>query len=522
MAIGRISGPMLYSSLDRQGVSLAIDANLTYFDVTNRRVGINTTNPIYSFDSVGNAKIANIIIAGSNITSNTGKINFGDWSNLTITGGAANYIVITDGSGNLSFIEANTLPSILGITANITSANIHINILEANVGAYEIYANANLGTATTNITSLQGNIFAANLHIQTLDANIGTLVNTTLPNTFTSINTAITHLQTNVSTSSGVITTGNINAGNIILSGKAYTDFITPNLTNVTVFNSNTAIKLPIGTSAQRPPGSSGYVRYNTDTPALEYYDGTAWVAVTNTVTDQQIIPNGTSNTFTLDQTSSSIGAIVSINGTLQQPNTAYTITGNQITFAETPLPTDSIDIRFLGASVTINTTLSDDLLIAGNLTVNGTITPGNWTPGQTIKTTILYPSDMGISTDVTTTGTGGNIATYSYTPISSSSYLMVEFGGRYQISGTSIDSWWSNLYVDSTQIGVGHMNWSTSGDQTARTGLLFPLLGRYTNTSNSMKTVYIQANRDSSDDNFTMYYNSNFGFWMRIIELAR
>ena len=45
MAIGRISGPMLVPNLERQGVDLSIEGNLIYFDVTNKRVGINTSTP---------------------------------------------------------------------------------------------------------------------------------------------------------------------------------------------------------------------------------------------------------------------------------------------------------------------------------------------------------------------------------------------------------------------------------------------------------------------------------------------
>ena len=69
MAIGRITGPMLFSNLERQGTDLAIDGNLIYADVTNRRVGINNASPAYSFDSPGNVRLANIIITGSTLSA---------------------------------------------------------------------------------------------------------------------------------------------------------------------------------------------------------------------------------------------------------------------------------------------------------------------------------------------------------------------------------------------------------------------------------------------------------------------
>lgn len=37
------------------------------------------------------------------------------------------------------------------------------------------------------------------------------------------------------------------------------------------------AIKVPVGTNAQRPTAATGQIRYNSDTSAYEGYDGTNW-----------------------------------------------------------------------------------------------------------------------------------------------------------------------------------------------------------------------------------------------------
>ena len=48
MAIGRISGEMLLPNLERDGVDLAIETDLLYFDVVNKRIGIKTSlAPVY-------------------------------------------------------------------------------------------------------------------------------------------------------------------------------------------------------------------------------------------------------------------------------------------------------------------------------------------------------------------------------------------------------------------------------------------------------------------------------------------
>jgi len=158
MAIGRISGPMLFSNLERQGVDLAFQSNLLYLDVTNLRVGVINSSPQYAFDSSGNVKLSNIIIQGNTISSNTGKIDLGTTSNITISGGAQNYVLYTDGNGNLSWGEISQLDSIFG---NILLANNTISIQNLN-GNLVLEANGNGAVTTGNDFYVSGNLYAAN------------------------------------------------------------------------------------------------------------------------------------------------------------------------------------------------------------------------------------------------------------------------------------------------------------------------------------------------------------------------
>jgi hypothetical protein len=126
MAIGKIKGPMLYDDLARQGVDLSFDGNLLYLDVTARRLGVGTTSPQYGLDVPANVRVANLTILGNTITSNTGRIGLGSVSSVVITGGNSNYVLITDGSGNLSWsdvignLQAN-IDAILGNTIELGS-----------------------------------------------------------------------------------------------------------------------------------------------------------------------------------------------------------------------------------------------------------------------------------------------------------------------------------------------------------------------------------------------------------------
>jgi hypothetical protein len=57
MAIGRVSGPMLFSNLERQGYDLQFDNGLLYLDVNNRKVGVNTNTPLADFHVNGNVRV---------------------------------------------------------------------------------------------------------------------------------------------------------------------------------------------------------------------------------------------------------------------------------------------------------------------------------------------------------------------------------------------------------------------------------------------------------------------------------
>jgi hypothetical protein len=80
----------------------------------------------------------------------------------------------------------------------------------------------------------------------------------------------------------------------------------------------------------------------------VEIYDGTGWEDVVANVTNQVLNGDGSTVVFVLDRDTTAASALVMINGVVQLPVTAYTVTGNQITFAQAPVISDTIDIRFL------------------------------------------------------------------------------------------------------------------------------------------------------------------------------
>jgi len=101
MAVGRITGQMLSSTLNRVTTDLTIrstgEANLIQVDTSNQRVGIATASPTVPLDVTGAIKGSSTItattsvtggtatVAGGSITDTSGAISFGN-ENLTTTG----------------------------------------------------------------------------------------------------------------------------------------------------------------------------------------------------------------------------------------------------------------------------------------------------------------------------------------------------------------------------------------------------------------------------------------------------
>jgi len=72
----------------------------------------------------------------------------------------------------------------------------------------------------------------------------------------------------------------------------------------------------------------------------------------------QQLTGDGSTTTFTLDQTvATETGIIVSVGGVLQEPSTAYNLTigGTKITFTEAPSSTDRVYIHYLAKAIVQN-----------------------------------------------------------------------------------------------------------------------------------------------------------------------
>lgn len=155
-----------------------------------------------------------------------------------------------------------------------------------------------------------------------------------------------------------------------------------------------------------------------------------------------------------------------------------------------------------------------------GNAVFSGFVKANAWRAGQVVNDIILSNTEVTISTTTIATSTSDtDFLTYSYTPLSSTSYLVIHYHlASYDYTGgTGNDSYFSRIKVDGGEITYAYQS-TVNG---FRTGVLFPLMGRYTNSNTTAKSIVVAARRNSADDSITIV-NSSTSMWLRITEIAR
>jgi hypothetical protein len=339
MAIGRISGPLLKQNLIRDGVNLAFETDLLYLDVVNSRVGVNSTSPQHALDIVGTARttnlqvtnqlgIGNFTVTGNTISSTLPTISFvasgnettAYHSRLTVddidirantistTVSNANLELRAHGTGIVDIQSGAKVTGNLQVTGNITAGgNITIggNLTIGDAPTDTITINASISSSlipeTNNLYDLGSStykwrsIFANNLTSESLTLNsfqIGDIFIT--DNRVTSTNN-----QNLVLSASG---TGRILIGNFAIRGNTITNtannavsVISHTGTGYLKINGTNGFVLPRGGSGDRPTAYAveGMMRYNTDSKAIEIWDGGTWASPSGTT---GAVSEGTAN----------------------------------------------------------------------------------------------------------------------------------------------------------------------------------------------------------------------------------
>jgi trimeric autotransporter adhesin len=233
--------------------------------------------------------------------------------------------------------------------------------------------------------------------------------------------------------------------------------------------NTTDSIRIPTGTTAQRPSSAGGtdvvgMTRMNSTTTQMEYYDGFQWRttggAQFTIIESDSFTGDDSTLDFTLAGNTTTNGCMVSINGIVQNPSSAYSVGGalnKTLTFTQAPASGDTIDVRRFTTTSTISSFSSqngyssvianNDALIFtsgptsaverlklypnGNVVVTGNIIPGANLTYNLGSTTAWWNVIYGKATQATYADLAENYQADSLY----SAGTVLEFGGEFEVT---------------------------------------------------------------------------------------
>ena len=321
-----------------------------------------------------NADITNGITAGTTITA-TGNVAGG---NIT-TGGA---------------VEATGLIS-SGSTITATGNVAGGNVTTAGQVQGDNFDATNGITAGTTVTAT-GNVAGGNI-------TTGGAVDATGAVTGASVTAGNVTVNTDSIDSAGTAITLNTDSSDVDIiienaAGNAYVK-ADAGASSVTIGENATAttdatlkvggdksMMIPVGATSDRPGTPvTGMIRFNTTLDSFEFYDSNSWTTAGSDFTviaSETFSGDNSTVAFTLSSTQTTASCIVSINGVVQIPVTAYGVSGTTLTFTEAPLAGDAIEVREITTTSTITEIASADTSSiidaqdGGDVNIKGNIIP--------------------------------------------------------------------------------------------------------------------------------------------------
>jgi hypothetical protein len=329
MAIGRISGQLLKSNLLRAGENLAFETDLLYLDVVNSRIGIKTSSPTHDLHVNGHIRttnltldnqlnIGNLHFTGNTITSDVNTINFAaaageatvyhsrlqiddlqlQGSTISTTVSNSSIEIDPNGTGTVNIIANTNITGNLVVTGNVNATgnvviggNIQIGdaltdniVINASIRSDLVPETDNtfdIGSPTFRWRSIYVNeLYTTALTVPALD--VGNLM--FRDNEITTTTGLDLYIDGNGA--------GGVRLGNFRIVDNVITNVVS-NAVSQIVQTGTGYFKIqgtngfvpPVGSDATRPTAYAvlGMTRYNTNSKALEVWDGLTWASPAGT-----------------------------------------------------------------------------------------------------------------------------------------------------------------------------------------------------------------------------------------------
>jgi len=443
--------------------------------VSSGGVGVLTQTPTVEFEVTGRAKVSGnteiggILIATGNANFTGANVSLGSVSNLKITGGTANYVLQTDGAGNLSWAAQSGG----GSSDSISNGNSNVSIPSAN-GNVNISAvgNANILVVTGTGINVAG----------TLNTGAG----------------VITGNGSGLSSIAGANVSGQV--GNALVAGTVYTNAqpnITSvgNLTGLTLSNStgvvnfsNTAnVTLGNVSNLHIDGGSANYVLQTDGAGNL------AWAAMTgggsvSTLTVDTFTGNGVQTVFTLSTTPNNINQTsINYNGaTILRSD--YTLTGANVTFSSAPADGSLIEVTTLGVFLNGN-----GAFITRTYTGNAVQTDFTVTSGTTVSSVLVTENGI-LQTPTTDYTIAGSTLTFTTAP------------------GSGVAIQIRELAIPSTTSGGSALTIQDEGSNLTTTASLINFVGNGVVANNTGNSVTVTINNSGTTAARAIGYSLIFG----------
>jgi hypothetical protein len=427
-----VEDPIIQLNTGPNGAPLSSDNNFDsgvtthYYDTAYRSTffGRKDSSGFFEYFSNVDSEIGNVV-TGTYGTIKTGNLVLLSAANIgtTLT---ANAGIQATAIGNVTTSTAafTTLTS-SGLTTftNATDSSGPTNgavVITGGLGVgkdLNVTTEANIGNVTINNLTIRSNIADQGLNINPNGTGV-TTINSGLNNSRTVINGTAANTFVVSGTQIGVNTSS-------FISGATFQ------------INALDTMLLPVGATGDRPGSPvAGMLRYSTSQGTIEWYNGAAWAIPTGDFTvviaNTQTGDNSTT-VFTIPvSNASTAGTMVSINGVVQAPVSAYAITGNTVTFTEAPASTDIIDFRVF----TTTSQVTEVVDVAG--------------------TTGLFLDLPTVGSQITTFKTAGS-ESFSIQANSTSRFTgNVEPSANLTYSLGSATNRWNDLYLSGSSIYIG------------------------------------------------------------------